>query len=252
MGSLHYDRQSDVLLKIYNEPEISIKEGQTPYNFIHGFSANKLLQAKDTGWTAAGIAAAQCGVPLSPFGILSFNHFGLTNEFLTNTTCLGDLLEERGYDLTSIQGADVSFAGQKNLFGKHGYKTVFGYHELAQLYPNRKQHGGNDGRNDWGYTDDTVFIAAMDALEKAQAKSNPFGIVLQTIGGHSPNGNFAPDCEGRPELQAVSISILKSNYCTNLLVKEFFERARDRGLLENTIVIVQSDHFPPNQKSARF
>ena len=126
--------------------------------------------------------------------------------------------------MSSIQGTDVTFAGHSNLFGKHGFQSVLGHDELLKLYPDQRHNNEEQGIYDWGHTDDLVFQAGMDTLAKAQANSKPFGIVLQTMGGHSPKGTVAPKCMRRAELQLVQISILKANFCTNLLLKEFIEK----------------------------
>ncbi len=72
-----------------------------------------------TGWTIAGMVASQCGIPLvTPSG----NESAMTgmDQFLPGAECLGDILDEAGYDLNYMGGAILSFAGNGKILQGSG------------------------------------------------------------------------------------------------------------------------------------
>ncbi len=208
-----------------------------------GFSATNLLQVKDTGWSAAGSTSAYCGVPLSSIGLGMGNHFTVFEKFMPSAKCLGDILKQDGYDLTLISGADKESAAFDKIFGQHGFDSFMDFNAHLALYPEDAKSILKDGRTTFGSHDDIVFRTAFETLEAKKVEPNPFGMTIMTMGGHAPHGNLSPSCKNRPEMKLAKTSSLKAIYCTNLLVQEFLIKAQNQGLLENTIVVLQSDHL---------
>ncbi len=263
---------NDTLLKNYVKPSVNLANGRRPKNFIHvflestertyfneavfgpimqplaqmektGFTAHNIIQAHDTGWTAAGLSSSLCGVPLSSVGLGTGNYFDIYAKFMPNATCLGDVLESHDYQLSILLGADKTFAATDKLFGDHGYQTVIGFEQLLEMYPDDAKSILQDGRESFGSHDDVVFKASYDLLRKGQASGKPFGISILTMGGHAPLGNLSSSCKGRKELEMTNSPSPAAIYCTNLLLQEFMEKAGAEGLLKDTIVVVQSDHL---------
>ncbi len=76
-----------------------------------GVSFTQVRQVRATGWSLAGMAARQCGVPLLPNGFRTGNNFTKQTSFLGAHTCLGDVTAELGYHNFFL------FGGSKNLVG---------------------------------------------------------------------------------------------------------------------------------------
>ncbi len=266
------DKINDLLFNNYSSPKVVAVKNNNPKNFIHiflesteatyknesvfgnimqplrfyekqGFSAEQLLQVKDTGWSAAGITASYCGVPLSPLGLATGNHFGTVKSFMPQAKCLGDILTKDGYNLSYISGADIESAAFDKILGEHGFNDLIDFKELLKRYPDDAKSIIKDGRTSFGSNDDIAFTAAYEILEKNKALDQPFGITIMTNGGHAPLGNFSASCNNKQQIDASATSSLKAIHCTNLLTQDFIETATANGLLENTVIIVQSDHY---------
>ena len=266
------NKSNNLLFNNYSPPEITGIKTQKLKNFIHiflesteatykneavfgsimqplapyekqGLSAEQILQATDTGWSAAGLTASYCGVPLSPMGLATGNHFGIVKSFMPQANCLGDILTKEGYNLTYIAGEDIKNAAFDNILGEHGFDNFMDFKELLKLYPKKAKSIIRDGRTSFGANDNITFKAAYKTLEDNKAKNQPFGITIMTNGGHAPAGNFSQPCKNKNEINPSATSSLKAIHCTNLLAQDFIKNAEMNGLLEDTIVIVQSDHY---------
>ncbi len=199
-----------------------------------GVDVKGIRQVENTGWTIAGMVASQCGVPLQPAGSLRRNDFGARDSFLPNMICLGDILRENGYSLSFMGGADLAFAGKGKFHKQHGYSEVFGLTEL--------QHRAGDYLNDWGLYDDTLFELAGEHLEKLAGQKQPFVLSILTVGGHFPEGFPTKTCIDRFG-DVHKQQILFSMKCTGFHIRQFLENAERKKLLENTVVVVMSDHL---------
>lgn len=197
-----------------------------------------LKQLDNTGWTTAGMVATQCGVPLIPAGLKHDNQFEPLDEVLPHTRCLGDILDAQGYDLTYMGGASTRFAGKKVFYEGHGFDRSLGRDELEdQVTP-------PDYLNDWGLYDDTLLDMATERIRKLADNDDrqPYAMFALTLAAHPPFGNPAQAClENQGTFDGVDI--LYSVKCTGWLVRRFLKRLDEEGLLDNTLVVISSDHL---------
>ncbi|MDA5635876.1 MULTISPECIES: sulfatase-like hydrolase/transferase [Rhizobium/Agrobacterium group] len=210
--------------------------------FQKGFSANGIEQAQLTDWTLAGQVASLCGVPLLSLGSINRNDFDQTNAVLPNATCVSDLLVRDGYDLSFIKGAMLRFAGTENFVRAHNYQNSLGYEVLGHQYPVSENSLGLR-KNPWGLDDEDMFHAAYGEVKRLANGNRPFAVTLTTIGGHTPKGYVSRQCETDPEVTQFPTQTEQAFYCTNKLTAAFLDRLEIEGLLENTVVILQSDHL---------
>lgn len=201
---------------------------------VKGLDFHGIRQVENTGWTMAGIVASQCGVPLQPAGSLTGNKVARLDSFLPNLTCLGDVLKERGYTLVHMGGASLAFAGKDKFLSQHGYDELLGREEL--------QDRAGDYLNEWGLYDDTLLSAAEEKLEALAKLDRPYVLSLLTIGEHFPEGYPTKDCVDEFGDQYAEQMLLAVK-CTGYGVRKFLRSARKRSLLENTVVVVMSDHL---------
>lgn len=200
-----------------------------------GFSATGIEQAELTGWTLAGLVASDCGVPLFGLGAIDKNDFSTVSDFMPDATCLGDVLARDGYRQVFIKGAQLSFSGTDRYLASHNYKEAFGFDELAGDKPVPD--------NGWGMDDERVFETALEKIEQLDAGREPYHVTLQTVGGHSPSGFISKSCTGRPDIMNYPNNTMRALACTNTLAAEFINGLGQRGLLEDTVLVVQSDHL---------
>lgn len=260
-GYILHASDGDVLVAEYTQPQIVglkekpknllliyVESGERTFSEVAGGTAfadmnaiaasgldvHGIGQAENTGWTMAGVVASQCGVPLQPAGMFRSNKVGHLERFLPNLTCLGDILKERGYTLHHVMGASLGFGGGKKFLSQHGYGELMGLEEL------RDRAGSY--LNEWGLYDDTLLSIAEEKLEVLAKQDKPYVLSLMTIGGHFPEGFPTKDCADEFGAQ-YSQKMLLAVKCTSLALRSFIETARNKKLLDNTIVVLMSDHL---------
>lgn len=194
-------------------------------------------QIDNTGWTMAGKIASQCGTPLMPAGLLHDSQFEPLGRVVPGVDCLGDLLSARGYRLSYLGGASIDFAGKGVFYADHGFDTVLGREEL------RPRLDDPDYLNDWGLYDDSLYDAALEEIRRLEAEGNgPWGVISLSLAGHAPNGYPARRCRER-QGEFDGVDILYSVKCSAWLARDFLERLEAEGLLDNTLVVLASDHL---------
>lgn len=203
-------------------------DGWTNYQGLHQFEGG--------GWTMAGFVSTQCGIPLKSQLVGQggdFNIFGEdVDHYLPGATCLGNVLEDHGYQNVYVGGADDEFAGKDTFLTDHGFSKVMG---LA------------DWKNDpedadyiseaWGLSDSHMLKHAADVLDKLHASGKPFSLSMITLDTHEPPGIY-PDCQdGDPTPMATAIK------CSMKAVATFLQHIKQAGYLDDTVVMIMGDHL---------
>lgn len=199
------------------------------------WTASNIAQVELTGWTLAGQVASTCGIPLFSLGVINKNSFDLVEEILPEARCLGDFLQDRGYFNVFLKGASLDFAGTRSFATAHGYEHLLGYHELKHRFPDRFNY--------WGLHDEDTLQIAYEQVSQLGKEGRPYSLTLTTVGGHAPTGHVSPLCQAIPFVSNQPNDTLRGMACTNLLLERFIERLRREHLLENTVVVIQSDHL---------
>jgi phosphoglycerol transferase len=194
-------------------------------------------QVDNTGWTMAGMIASQCGTPLMPAGLLHDRQMEPLSQVVPGVDCLGDLLDDQGYRLTFMGGASTHFAGKGIFYQDHGFDRVLGREELSTRLEDP------DYVNNWGLYDDSLYDFTLQEIRRLdQASEGPWGLVNLSLTGHAPNGYPARRCLER-QGDYDGVDILYSVECSAWLVRDLVERLEVEGLLENTLVVIASDHL---------
>ena len=202
-------------------------------------------EATDTGWTIAGIVASQCGVPMLSYGMIMRNRMKNIDTFLPGAHCLADHLGAQGYATEFVGAGELAFAGKDSFFASHGYAVALGDADMRRLRP-----GAPRGR--WGVYDDTLLDVALERWERLDAADRPYLLSVLTLGAHAPEGYAAPGCERIVPDPAPVDPTLLSVACTAQLVAQMLDTARQRGWLDDTLVVVMSDHLAHgNTQTAR-
>lgn len=193
-------------------------------------------QVDNSGWTMAGMIASQCGTPLMPAGLLHDSQFEPLGKVVPGVDCLGDLLADQGYTLSYMGGASTRFAGKGVFYRDHGFDRILGREELE---PRLEEP---DYVNSWGLYDDTLYDLTVEEIRRLERQDGPWGLVNLSITGHAPNGYPARECQER-QGEFDGVDILYSVECSAWLARRLVERLEDEGLLENTLVVIASDHL---------
>ncbi|MDN6298391.1 MAG: sulfatase-like hydrolase/transferase [Halomonas sp.] len=194
-------------------------------------------QINNTGWTMAGMIGSQCGTPLMPAGLVHDRQFEPLAEVVPGVECLGDLLDEQGYRLSFLGGASKAFAGKGRFYEGHGFDNVLG---LSELQPRLDT---TDYVNDWGLYDDTLYDLTAAEIKRLKDRGDgPWGVVNISLSAHAPTGFPARSCRKR-QGEWDGEDILYSVKCSAWLARTLVERLAHDGLLDNTLVVLASDHL---------
>ncbi len=199
-----------------------------------GMHIKGIGQVANTGWTVAGLISSQCGVPLQPLGLMKGNRFEARKAFLPGTVCLSDIANRNGYNTEFLNGSSLGFAGMKRFLTQHGYHHTGAYEQMIAKV--------GSYNNSWGLYDDTLLEYATQRIEYLQGQDKPFLLTLMTIGGHFPEGYPTQTClDDLGEIKTEKI--LYAAKCTGYHIESFIKKLKETGLLNNTIVVVMSDHL---------
>ncbi|WP_322896126.1 MULTISPECIES: sulfatase-like hydrolase/transferase [unclassified Yoonia] len=199
-----------------------------------GIRFTNVDQVTGTGWSIAGMTSSLCGVPLVGSG--ASNSMSGVDQFMPLAICLGDLLQPQGYRLHHLVGSDLDFAGWNNFFLNHGFESVEGLFELSPDLP------ADTVYSSWGLHDETLLSVATERLQQLSEGDRPFGMVLNMLDTHHPAGHPSPACQAEP-YGTGEIPLLTAYACADRLVTQWIAELRGAGLLENTVVMISSDHL---------
>ncbi|MGP9631906.1 sulfatase-like hydrolase/transferase [Halomonas sp. AOP43-A1-21] len=196
-----------------------------------------IRQMENTGWTMAGMIASQCGVPLMPAGLLHDTQFEPLTHVVPGVDCLGDILAAHGYRLSYLGGASTQFAGKGLFYRGHQFNTVKGKEEFAPKLEDPEYI------NSWGIYDDTLYDFTADEIRRLDEEdSGPWAVVNLNLAGHAPSGFPSQTCLDR-QGEFDGQDILYSVECSAYEARVFIEELQQEGLLDNTLVVVLSDHL---------
>lgn len=187
-----------------------------------------------TGWTIAGMVASQCGLPLQP--VANVNKPG---AFMPKAYCLGDILHKNGYQLTYMGGASLRFGGKGNFYATHHFDSVYGREQLLGALPK------GTPISDWGLYDDTLFALAEKQLNLIKKGKAPYALVLLTLDTHPPAGLPSKACDGIT-YQDGGNPMLNAVHCSDRLIAQFIDKLTNTEPMDNTLIIVGSDHLSLN------
>jgi phosphoglycerol transferase len=209
-----------------------------------GLSAHDMAQLTYTYNSISGIVAANCGTPLFITSFTTKRFLEESGSFLPGAVCLGDILAKRGYSQAFVSGWPMAFTGQGPFFSSHGYLTLMGGPEVVAVMPGAGSPFGAD--------DAQVLDLSAALLHKFKQGQEPFSLTIAVSGGHAIDGYLTRQCEGKTGVPAGEPNILHAVKCTNMLIADFIHKAEAEGLLDNTILVLQSDHLTqPSTVTAR-
>lgn len=163
-----------------------------------GISFTGLGQIVGTGWSLAGMVATQCGVPVVPRGLIYRNNYDDIEAFMPAIQCLGDVLAAKDYHTEFVVGGDLTFGGIDQFYATHGITLQTGLHEQALIYPPDEIEAASIN---WILDDQMVFQTARMRHALQLAGSQPFALIVETIGPHGKIGYLSRRCSdsGRGE-----------------------------------------------------
>lgn len=203
--------------RTYLDPKIfpglmtNLKEIET-----QNLSFTNIMELSGTHWTIAGMVASQCGIPLTVSS--KGNSLNGTDEFLSNTQCIGDILKANQYNLSYLGGEPLSFAGKGAFYKTHGFgaENVYGTDELLKLTKETLP------KSSWGVYDNDLYNFIKKEYQILSAKPQPFALFASTLDTHHPKGMNHPKCANLQYGDGKN-SLLNAHLCADKLIKEFVD-----------------------------
>ncbi|GAB3768007.1 hypothetical protein GCM10028796_30800 [Ramlibacter monticola] len=223
----------------YSDPALFGADLLAPLRTVGGQSLPAYHAAPGATWTIAAMVATQCGIPLTIYDDAERKE-GEGRTFLPGATCLGDLLQARGYRNVFMGGAPLSFSGKGRFLNDHGYQERWGKEEW--LAAGARQPGTPDPEmGGWGMYDDALLARARERLAALRAAGQPFNLTLLTLDTHNPNGYLSPRCR-RDAVNDEADAFRAIVGCTSTQLAQFVRFVREQGYLEDTTLVIIGDH----------
>jgi arylsulfatase A-like enzyme len=147
------------------------------------------------------------------------------------TPCLAELLSEHGYSTAFFQTAQENYEGRAGLVENFGFETFVGKESLEPT--------GFDECSYFGYEDDAMFGPSMAWIDR---QKGPFFAAYLTL---TPHHDYKVP-RGFDSVALAADEELNGYLNTLRYVDRFLGRVHagleERGLLENTILVVVGDH----------
>ena len=205
---------------------------QEHVSFSHTDGMGGALSFTGTTWTAASMVAQTSGVTVK-VPLVGEELGGEDEDYMPNSTTLGDLLQRQGYRQVLLLGSDAGFANRDDYFTEHGNYTIVDVMELREegILP-------EDYFEWWGYEDEKLFAYAKAILTELGESGQPFNFTTLTADTHFPDGYVCRLCEEEHEDQYANVLS-----CSSRQVYEFIEWIQQQPFYENTTIILSGDHL---------
>lgn len=154
-------------------------------------------------------------------------------DFLMGVECLGDLLNEEGYNASYINGSSLSIFSKGAFFGSHGFQRVKGLESYLGYETEPR-------KNVWGMDDDLLFERLADELRWLARQEKPFMLTTLTLSTHGPDGYPEKSCVPQGEDELPLLSAIR---CSGEHVVGLMDEIEALGLQDETLVVLLSDHL---------
>ncbi|MFW6000887.1 MAG: LTA synthase family protein [Halanaerobium sp.] len=151
---------------------------------------------------------------------------------------LAKLLKNRGYNTMAFHNNNKDFFNRAEAYPDLGFDKFYSEEDFEEdFYPVPEDRGL--GVNDYDF-----FAGSQDIIKSASEEGEPFFAYLISLTSHTPF-NFYPE-EAAEDFEDVENELLR-NYFRSInffdkSLKNFMNELEEAGVLENTIVVIYSDH----------
>ena len=190
-------------------------------------SFSNFKQNKNT-FTISGLFASQCAYP---FEVLTNEEDINKTLFYQGThhlTCLGDIFAQLGYTQVFMQGTSLDFAGTRYFLESHQYNETIGSKELTG---STKAYAT--------YRDKPLYDELIKKVRQLDATQKPFHISSINFDTHDP-GHMDKSCQPYTD---GNDNVLNAIHCLDSILKDFFKKLKEEGLMEKMRIVILSDHL---------
>ena len=142
------------------------------------------------------------------------------DKFMPLAKCAGDILNDAGYELHYMGGADTEFGGKGKFYSTHGFSSVEGWKELKPMLKNPNY------KSPWGVYDDELLDLVFERALSLSDNNKPFGLFTLTLDTHHPYGYLSEPCKNKSYQDGLN-RILNAVHCVDMLVGNFIEKYKN-------------------------
>jgi hypothetical protein len=172
--------------------------------------------------TNRGLYALLCGeLPNLAGGLPKMSAYPETG----GRDCLPRILREAGFRTAFVQAAPLGFMLKGQFMPRAGFEEVRGREWFERAY----------ARSVWGVDDRAFFERSVTMIDRLEQGDAPWFLTLLNVGTHHPYvlpDDFLPDEPSR---------FVRALAYLDLALGEFFEALAERGVLDDTLVVLVSD-----------
>ena len=164
-------------------------------------------------------------------------HYSFRENDMSRFDSLVAILNDAGYRTLALHGNDAEFFYRHRAYPELGFDRFYARPDFSH---SRKRFHVEDaylGINDWDF-----LYQSLDYLEQAQ---QPFFAYLITVTSHTPF-TFYPPQFAQPQFEQLNSPLVRdffnSIYFVDQALQMFFDELEVRGLADNTLFVIYSDH----------
>ena len=182
-------------------------------------------------YTFGGIYASVMGIQAVPehFSLARGVHGGIRYQYGSQMPSLISILKQAGYFQTFLNGPNIQFAGMGPFLEREGIDEALSYKETFQI-------------PGWTCSDVQLFNWGYEKSLELMRKKQPFHLILLTIDTHSVTGFPHSRMLKYENLPGKREQILDLFHTTDFYLGEFVRKIRSTPGMENTCIIISSDH----------
>ena len=205
-----------------------------PINKLSGKNIYDFKHAPTTSFSIAGILSSQCSIPLYPS--VGSN---ISDKEENKIFCLSDVLNKYNYKQYHFMTINKKFHRTDLFLEKHHY-LIYDNEEIRKEYPDAKVSWGG------GVHDNVMLNFAKKKILELSSLNEPFSVSIKTTDTHEP-WDISPLCKSKKvELTKNDIYTLRAfnaYRCTSNFIKKFFDELNEKGVLNNTVIVIMGDHL---------
>jgi phosphoglycerol transferase MdoB-like AlkP superfamily enzyme len=172
--------------------------------------------------TVRGLEGILCSfVPLPPDSVVK-----RTRQ--SDVACLAGVFAAKGYATCFLYGGYGVFDHMKPFLSRNGFAE----------FVEQDDYPGDAFRTAWGVADEYIFDALLEREMRAEREKTPVFATLLSVSNHRPYSVPA----GRTERPAGEKSRAGAVRYADWCIGRYLDRAKERGLLDHTVVLVVGDH----------
>jgi len=152
--------------------------------------------------------------------------------------CLPEIMRDLGFKTVFMQGAPLPFMLKDQFMARAGFDVLHGYEYFETMEAYARSH--------WGVDDRSFFEKTLDRVTELHDEEQPFFMTLLTVGTHHPFV-FPKGYQGKTYGRR-----RRALRYADLAVGEFVRGLAERGILDDTLVLITSDESAGMQPASSF